>query len=157
MRRHLPPTLAATALAGIALALLAAPRSGAGDRHSDVVRVVARVVQATPLDLGEAGRSQGDKLVLTRDLFRDGATVGSDGVECTVVRVVGDASTMQCVGVLSLPRGQVMGRVLVPFPFPPSFAIAVTGGTGAYRNAHGQILAEVLGPTETRLTVPVAL
>jgi hypothetical protein len=155
MRRPLFSLLAAAALAVLALALLAAPRSGASDRRG-VLQVVARVVQATPLDFGEPGPSQGDKLVLTRDLVRDGAAVGSDGVECTFVRVEGDVSTVQCVGVLSLPRGQVTGRVLVRFPFPSSFAIALTGGTGAYRNAHGEILAEILGPAESRLTIPVA-
>jgi hypothetical protein len=40
---------------------------------------------------------------------------------------------------------------------PAGFSLAVTGGTGAYRTAHGQLKTVELSPTERRITVELVL
>jgi hypothetical protein len=47
---------------------------------------------------------------------------------------------VQCLVTLRLPEGQITLQGLIDFSAQagPSFTVAVTGGTGAYRTAHGQ-------------------
>ncbi|MGW4160724.1 allene oxide cyclase barrel-like domain-containing protein [Streptomyces sp. NPDC004788] len=73
-------------------------------------------------------------------------TVGRDGVTCGVVRVSGDSADVNCVGTIVLnggPGGQITAQALTHFDTSnetgAAFDIAVTGGTGDFKNAHGYI------------------
>ena len=56
------------------------------------------------------------------------------------------AQTDQCVATLSLPRGQITAQGLVDRTGPVPITVAITGGTGAYRTAHGEV--ETSGPND---------
>jgi hypothetical protein len=64
---------------------------------------------------------------------------------CTVTRVEEDgASTLYCVGGDSLPGGQINTAGLVTYGADEEFReepyfFAITGGTGKYRTAHGEV------------------
>ncbi|MFI2732998.1 dirigent protein [Streptomyces sp. NPDC018711] len=90
----------------------------------------------------------GDMPVFADDLYKTkgGEKVGRDGVTCAVVRVSGDQVDMNCVGTIVLnggPGGQLTAQALTTFDTsneaPSAFDIAVTGGTGDFKQARGYI------------------
>ncbi|MET9721144.1 hypothetical protein [Streptomyces zaomyceticus] len=89
----------------------------------------------------------GDSFAFADDLFRSkgGDKVGRDGVTCTVVRT-GSPNDLVCVGTFVLnggPGGQIMGQTLLSVDpdaeEQAAFDIAVTGGTGDFKDARGTI------------------
>jgi hypothetical protein len=151
-------TAATMAFGGVALA--SANSGGSSDDHGGQT-IFAVTVQTTDIDLGATGFSLGDQQVFSDDLSaRKGAsTLGTDGGVCTIVRVTDAkkfAGTAQCVVTLSLPGGQIALQGLVTFTgddLPEPFDIAVTGGTGDYRDASGQATVEELNDTDANLTL----
>ena len=100
-------------------------------------------VQFRPLmenyvDLGGAGFSVGDLLVFQDTLLdQKGATVGTQGGTCTITAVLPDGFQTHCVGTASLPDGRISFQGLTSnAPVKP---LAVTGGTGAYQAAFGDL------------------
>lgn len=148
--------LSLAAILATVIAVAGASFAYAGDSSDDgstqVIQLVAMGVDATPIDLGKTGPSQGDQVVFTNDLFREGEKVGFDGGVCTAVRVgPGESVRFQCQVTLSLPKGQITAQGLFMFAGPPS-DIAITGGTGAYRRVDGELEVDIVSNTETRLT-----
>jgi hypothetical protein len=143
-------------LAIVSLPAGAAPSSStkADGDGVEVIRVTAIDVQDTFLDLGEPGDSLGDQSVFSQDLFRQGEKVGTAGAVCTLVRLVPMVSaTAQCVATAKLPRGQITVQGLLTFTDGPStFRLAITGGTGRYRTAHGVAIVEEVSETRDRIT-----
>jgi hypothetical protein len=156
--RHRRLTLGTAALAAGALAVPAlAPASGDGGKLT--LEVIARTVDEAELDLGEEGFGIGDQFVFTEDLFRtDGRPTGQAGGSCTVVRADEPArtATVHCVATLAFPRGQVTVQGLVTFTEEEArpFTIAVTGGTGRYQGAGGEmVIDEREDPARYKLTL----
>lgn len=118
----------------------------------------ATTVQSADIDLGEPGFSLGDQFVFADDLAEaeGGPTIGTDGGVCTVVRIDehSGAVTVQCVVTGELHGGQITVQGLVTFAedAPGTFVLAVTGGTGAYKNVRGQVTVEEISETEAILT-----
>jgi hypothetical protein len=140
-------------LAVASVTLASASGSSAATQTSDkkstqVIHLVARTVQEASLDLGE-------QFIFSEDLFRDGKKVGHDGGVCTLVRLVPRVlATTQCVVTASLPKGQITVQGLPTFTHgPASFLLAITGGTGAYKTAHGQVKVVEVSEVESRLTL----
>ena len=163
---------AGAAVAFLLLASVAVAFAGSGEKrhHSDerksvVLHLDGKAAQETVyLDLGDAEYSRGDQYVFTNDLSRKGKKVGIDGGVCSVVRIEADGgSTLQCNGVNSLPGGQIITAGLVSYGPDEAFKkdpyyFGITGGTGKYRTAHGEVKIEELGSTEVlRLTFRVVL
>jgi hypothetical protein len=167
MRKQLSLAIVAALVLAVASITLASaappPASVANADNSDrvqVIHLVSRVDQETFLDLGDQGESLGDQIVFSDNLFRGGKKVGISGATCTLVRLVPRVSvTFQCVGTLSLPRGQITVQGLVSFPEAEQapFLVAITGGTGAYRTAHGQMKVTIVSETLERLTLYLIL
>jgi hypothetical protein len=153
------------AVAALLLAVLSLPAAAASpsaarssdDDEVEVIRVTAVDVQDTFLDLGDPGESLGDQSVFSQDLFRQGEKVGTGGVVCTLVRLEPMVSaTAQCLATAELPRGQITIQGLLTFTDGPStFRVAITGGTGRYRTAHGVASVEEISETEERITFRV--
>jgi len=100
-------------------------------------------VQFRPLmenyvDLGGAGFSVGDLLVFQDTLLdQKGATVGTQGGTCTITAVLPDGFQTHCVGTASLPDGRISFQGLTSNA--PAKPLAVTGGTGTYQAATGDL------------------
>ena len=161
-RRFSLGVLAILVLAVVSLPAASASSSQAGSSAGDendveVIRLTAIDAQDTFLDLGEPGDSLGDQSVFSQDLFRRGEKVGTSGVVCTIVHLEPMVSaTAQCVGTAELPRGQITFQGLLTFTNGPStFRLAITGGTGRYRTAHGVAIVEEVSETEDRVTLRV--
>ena len=107
------------------------------------------------IDLGAPGPSVGDQQIITMDVFNGPKRVGESHVLCTVVRFDPNtkASIAQCENVTSLAGGQITasGVVTSAEEEHTPFIQAITGGTGAYRNAHGQLTVSEAGPQPATL------
>ncbi|MFE1171462.1 hypothetical protein [Streptomyces sp. NPDC058773] len=150
---------------GISALLFCAPAAsaagGAGadsfPPYEETFQLVAKQTQGTFVDVdGSGGPSQGDEFVISGDLLRAGVTIGTYSEICTLTRTApNDEFDLQCSPVLALPLGQitVQGRFTVTAAGPGDINLAITGGTGRYRTAHGSVHAVNVSDTETNLTV----
>jgi len=163
MGRRLPVgVLVILVLAVVSLPAASASSSRAGssaadDKEVEVIRVTEVTVQDNFVDVGEQGDSLGDYFVFSGDLFRKGEKVGSDGGTGTIVRLESMVSaTVQFVATAVLPKGQITVQGLTTFTDGPStFRLAITGGTGKYRTAHGVLIVDQISDTESLLTFRV--
>jgi hypothetical protein len=98
--------------------------------------------QPVLVDTGKPGTTVGD-IVIVRDGVNgaDGAPAGTMNQVCTLVEVTGGpfTSAYECSGSLALAHG----TITMQGPFVPTAAeqsAAITGGTGAYTKARGEIV-----------------
>jgi hypothetical protein len=110
--------------------------ASAANDHTPVLHLVHKRIQTTELDLGVTGSSQDDQMVFADDVFRDGKKVGTAGVTCTATRVNPSAIQYHCQASVRLPKGQLSGQLLA-WTSQQTLTYAITGGTGAYRDAGG--------------------
>ena len=137
----------------VALALSAAGASA--HDNGNAFQLTGKVVAPpTNLDLGEPGPSVGDQQIISMDVFKGDKRVGESHVVCTTVR----AGIVQCDNVTSLPGGQIVATGLVTDAQEEQspFTQAITGGTGFYRNAHGQLTVSEAGPQPATLTFQIS-
>jgi hypothetical protein len=110
--------------------------------------VHATTAQSVDLDVdGDGTYSQGDQSVFSDDLTQDGKPVGTSEGVCTATRVVSKKDfTVECVVTFDLPDGQITAQAAVDAADykKGKFTQAITGGTGAYKNAGGEMLVELV-------------
>jgi hypothetical protein len=132
----------------VALALSAAGASA--HDHGKTFEVTGKVIAPpTMIDLGAPGKSAGDQQIITMDVFKGAKKIGASHVVCVRVR----ADVAQCDNVTDLPGGQIVATGLVTDAQEETspFTQAITGGTGAYRNAHGELTVSEAGPQPATL------
>jgi hypothetical protein len=139
----------------VALALVAT--SASAHDHGKGFQLTGKALSApVQIDLGAPGPSAGDQQIITMDVFQGAKRVGESHVVCTMVRVdpATHAFAGQCDNVTSLPGGQIVAGGLVTSAQEETkpFIQAVTGGTGAYREVHGQLTVSEAGPQPATLT-----
>ena len=116
-----------------ALALLAAAASASA---GEVLSVVERADTDAVTDTGAKGDSVGDVLTFANPVFdkANKTKIGTDQGYC-VRTVVG--KSWECMWTLSLKDGQL--TVEGPFLDAGDSVLAITGGTGKYAGARGQM------------------
>ncbi|MER7533230.1 dirigent protein [Streptomyces sp. NPDC097704] len=139
--------LCASTVAAVSFAAAAAPaHAAAGDGFE--FTLYAKQVPPPAASESNPPPKVGDTPVFADDLYKTkgGDKVGRDGVTCSVVRISGDQVDMNCVGTIVLnggPGGQLTAQALTTFDTsnenPSAFDIAVTGGTGDFKQARGYI------------------
>jgi hypothetical protein len=168
MYRKLGLTAAVALIAAIATAAVAvasdAPASArsAGDGDAtEVIRLQSKDVKEALLALNPDPESPlGNEFVFAHDLFRGGDKVGALGGTGTVVRSDhrGGTLTLQLVVTAALPGGQITTQGLATFSEEggdEAFRLAITGGTGRYRTAHGEVTVAEQSATQDRVTLRV--
>ena len=158
-RRVVAVTAVGAALAAAALVVPGAVAGAdpGGDEGGDGREVVLEFhVVTSPFsytDLGEPGPSAADVVVFSDRLQRDGADVGHEVGSCVVVDPSGLAN---CTAVATLD-----GEGTVTYAFenapPPEKTLAVTGGSGDYRTAHGDGVFLEHGDGTATLTLSLVL
>ena len=110
----------------------AATATRAGRPSDQVIRLRARTVRDTGVDVGASGFSPGDYFVFEERLFKRGEQVGRDSVRC-----MANHRSFMCDGTLTRGSGnlEVAGTLFLEAGGP--IQVAVTGGTGSYRDAAG--------------------
>jgi hypothetical protein len=161
MQRKYALALAAALVLAIGSITVAFASSGGGsaDHRVQVIRLIAKGVQETNVDLGKKGFSQGDQELVALNLFRDGKKIGEAGNLCQFVRVTKASATDLCQVDMSLPAGQITtgGLVTNTPPGPGTFFLAITGGTGAYQTAHGQVKITATTTNQVPITLYLIL
>jgi allene oxide cyclase len=144
-RRALPIGFAALALGAGCLATGMATANGepsrplghaAGRHHVVRINVVERATTDVVTDTGATGDSAGDVLTFANQVYDASNTrrVGDDNGSC--IRTVAGAA-YECAWTLTLRHGSLM--VQGPFYDTRDSTLAITGGTGRYRTASGQM------------------
>jgi allene oxide cyclase len=128
--------LGLAAIAGLVLAVgLAAGGVEAGDEET--IAVVERATSDAVIDLGAEGDSAGDVLSFANELY-DAANekkVGTDSGFC--IRTAAGVS-WECWWTATLAEGQI--TVEGPFLDAGDSVLAITGGTGEYASARGEMM-----------------
>lgn len=144
----------------VALGLVGASASASPDHHQGGFQLTGKVLDVAQLDLDKPGQSLGDEQIITMDVFQGDTRVGESHVACTLVRVeeATHAFTAQCDNVTSLPAGQITAQGLVTSAQEETtpFIQAITGGTGAFQRARGQLTVDEAGPQPAKLTFDLA-
>ena len=133
-------TLIGAALAAIVMLAVVAGSSALatsghqGKGHALTIRVVERATSDTVVDNAPTGDSVGDMLGFGNVIYDASNTtvVGSDGGQC--VRTVPGVS-WECMWTTTFKNGQI--TVEGPFLDAGDSTLAITGGTGSFRNASG--------------------
>jgi len=137
----------------VALALVATTASA--HENGKTLTLTGKVV-APPaqIDVGAPGPSVGDQTIITMDAFQATKKVGTSHVVCTTVR----AGISQCDNVTTINGNQIATSGLVTSEEEESkpFTQAITGGTGIYRNVHGQLTVSEAGPQPATLSFDIS-
>lgn len=116
------------------LAAMIGPAALADD--TETIALVERATTDTVVDLGAAGDSAGDMLTFANEIYDQAneKLVGRDNGLC-VRTLAGKA--WECAFTTALEKGQI--TVEGPFYDGKDSVLAVTGGTGEYINATGEM------------------
>jgi hypothetical protein len=147
----------ASALAvGAATASADPAASDDGDRargHEVTLRFHVETSPFSYTDLGEPGPSAADVIVFHDRLFRDGREVGHEVGSCVVIEPSGLSN---CTAVVTLDGQGTLTYAFENAP-PPEKVLAITGGSGKYRTAHGEGSFVESGAGTGTLTLSVIL
>src|SRR5512132_3758538 len=124
----------------VAMGVLTFAVVGAGGSDGSggkVIHVVEHATTDATTDTGDPGDTSGDILTFANDVFdaSDSTKVGTDQGYC--IRITAPGS-YECNWTTFLADGQI--TVEGPFFDTSDSVVAITGGTGAYRNARGQMV-----------------
>jgi hypothetical protein len=108
------------------------------EEQVEVIELQVQNTRYEALDLGPAGLSLGDMDVFSGNAIQDGRKVGQGGGSCQTLQVDGDQVVMQCSITMELERGSVTMQSTWTRGASP-LDMAITGGTGEYRNARGTV------------------
>ncbi|RKT15867.1 hypothetical protein BX285_0190 [Streptomyces sp. 1114.5] len=124
-----------------------------------VITLIGRLAQQSHFPVNPGGApAQGDRTVFRSILFdKDGINqVGETDGTCTTT-TADNGGAEECEVTYTLASGQITVQGMVfgnlnPGP-PPSFDNAITGGTGEYDRARGEVHADTIGPGTRRFTI----
>jgi hypothetical protein len=139
--------IALVALGGAAIS--PALGSSGDDEGQRTIRVVSVLEEQEFLDLGAEGESVGDQFIFTSKLLKGGEQVGHDGVVCTIVSL--ERHEAQCVATEWFSGGQITLQGLISFAGEPP-AVPITGGSGKYEGAEGELHIRPVSETREVLT-----
>jgi hypothetical protein len=95
----------------------------------------------------------GDEVVFHDQLFSNGKHVGDDLGSCVIVALTPELLN-NCTMVIRLPGGTITAQFATS-PGPAPKPLALTGGTGTYRNVGGEGTLVEFGPVKGSLTLHV--
>jgi hypothetical protein len=149
--------IGATVLLAVMVAGTTLTVASAGDNEVGL-RFRAKTTEQTFLDLGEKGDSLGDQFIFHDVLRHAGERVGHDGGVCTITSVESPAGQAQCLVTAYLSEGQItiQGLIVETGQTPERFTLAVTGGTGQYEGASGEVHVIERSETQARIIVHLA-
>jgi allene oxide cyclase-like protein len=121
----------------------------------DVVFSPFSYIPVNPTRNPDSPFALGDEITFHDQLFSKGKQVGDEVGSCVIVAVPPDEVLANCSMVIRLPGGNITGQFpAIPGPTPKD--LALTGGTGSYRDVGGDgRLVEFATPNQGSLTLHV--
>jgi hypothetical protein len=142
---------AAIALVALAVGVVSPALGSSGDDDKErTIRVVAITTEEEFLDLGDEGFSLGDQGVFAEKLLESGKQVGHSGGVCTVTSL--ERGEVHCVVTAWFRGGQITVQGLLGTEEPGTFVFPITGGSGKYQGAEGQVHVRDVSDTKSILT-----
>lgn len=155
IRRSMPVALAV--LAGAVLSGIGLAGASTGSGSDQTFRVRENLTSFATVDVGPAGLSPGDEALYHFKVHTlGGRPIGINDPVCTVLTPL-SGGLAHCVGTARLTAGDLEWAGDLPRK-GRRFRFSVTGGTGAFRGATGQIDVRWTNPpTNTKVLVTVHL
>ena len=150
--------LIAVALSSMLLGAATIPAAADLDPRRASFRLIEDATTDVVVDVGAPGDSTGDLLTFhNRVRWSDGRRAGTDQGSC--VRIDPAAGTWECTFTIWLTNGAHVGRIAVAGSFYDGgvSALAVTGGTGAFKNASGTLWIRTRDASSFWFTFAIAL
>ncbi|MGI5129336.1 allene oxide cyclase barrel-like domain-containing protein [Pseudonocardia sp. CA-107938] len=138
LRRSIVAVVAGSLLAGGLSACGAEAGSASPSEHTEILEFAVENDQYAAPDLAPAGPSVGDLYVYSGWLLKDGRRAGQGGGSCQIIQIDGAKITTQCLLTGKLEQGSLTMQALWVTGESP-LDMAITGGTGAYADAHGTV------------------
>ena len=138
MRRIIRNSVVMALLVASACVATAWPATSASSSTTDVLQFSATITDYTALpDRGpNAAQRPGDQSFFVAQLSQDGKVVGQSPHHCTAIT----ADSSLCEAVMELADGQVTFQTALSGQNAgSSLDVAITGGTGKYRDARGML------------------
>jgi hypothetical protein len=159
MRKVALSCAAAALLLGLAGVVAIAAASQAAEPSATTSKTLTFDVVFSPFTLAATNNVRvpnspfalGDEVVFHDQLFANGKQVGDDLGSCVVVALTPELLN-NCSMVIRLPGGDITGQFATS-PGPAPKPLALTGGTGSYRNAGGEGTLVEFGAVSGRLTL----
>ena len=107
-------------------------------------------VEALTTEQSFEGTALGDQIVFTSQLLKGDTEVGHQAGVCIVTSVA--RAEAQCVATYVLPGGQITGQALIRLGDPAPYAGTITGGSGKYQGAEGEVRVQPVSGTRGILT-----
>jgi type II secretory pathway pseudopilin PulG len=146
MGKRLGPLGTAIALVAVAVGVVSPAWGSSSNKDKQTTfRVDAVTTEQNFVDVGATGNSLGDQIVFTTRLLKGDTEVGHQGGVCTVTSVARNEA--QCVATYSLRGGQVTGQALVNLGNPAPYTVPITGGSGKYQGAEGEVRVQPVSAT----------
>ncbi len=136
----------------------ASPKNDNDDAHHDndkgrtTLTILLGTREATVVDLGTKGASQGDMRVVNAPVYNESGKqrIGRFDIFCVTTDPAGtpteEVHRAECTGTFTLPGGEISIQSSNPFPKlpkpPPRSSDAITGGTGKYAGVRGEVILE---------------
>lgn len=134
------------------------PRKESGPGEGRILRLEANVQTGEELDLGAPGRSIGDQFVFRGSLSpadEPDRVIGRFSEFCVISDLERNAGPCMLTAVLEGGQIAVQGEQ-DGIPTPTSATNAITGGTGKFRKAQGEMTLEVLSAATWVITFQLA-
>jgi hypothetical protein len=150
MGKRLGVLSAVIALVALAVGVVTPALGASGDDDKQrTIRVTSITTEEAFVDLGDEGESLGDQVVFSSKYVKGGDEVGHDSVVCTITSLTREEA--QCVATAWFPGGQITAQALINFAEGPP-AVPITGGSGKYTGAEGEIHIRPVSDTKEILT-----
>lgn len=144
---------AAVAVAASGLGIAATSAGATSITSRAVLHLTELRAQESQIDLGPTGPSTGDELLLAGTLTgAGGKPAGDDSGVCTVTAFDPQHQFAICTVGLQLTGGQLLVTGQESLSSTDQ-TFAITGGTGAFRHARGQLTVHQINPTTRQVTL----
>lgn len=160
MRITSPKPIVAAALGALAAGLIVGlgTSSAAAPTHTGITKrlvYVERELASPTIDLGKRGFSRLDRQTITSEILDlHGHVVGRIDDDCGITDV-GKRAGAVCSSAITLRGGQLVGTRFASLTGPDTAAQPITGGSGAYLDARGEL--RPLGKTKAGLKFEIDL
>jgi dirigent-like protein len=157
MIRRLLPLGAASILAVLVIGCVSAASGTDGGAQPHEFIAIDTTVKETDIDVDHSKSSSIGDQFIEHDVLKNETqtkTIGALDAICTFTDVSEDASVVHCVATVTLHGGTLEVAGLLNFADEQGH-VAITGGTGSYDEARGQLTLQAINNTDVRITLEV--